>query len=67
MNDNLGRLLESSSKILLKAKEWKATGGFKHKNPCQDWKRNKHCIHYAKARYRQFKSEIDPVLKDMGI
>jgi hypothetical protein len=63
---NLQHLQERSAEILAKAEKWKNEGGFAHNKPCKDWKTNKDCIHYAKARYKHFKAEIDLLLEEMG-
>lgn len=68
MGNNLIRLQESSHILLAKANQWKKAGGFKHGgSPCEAWIRNRHCIHYAKARYKKFKPEIDLIVKEMGL
>ena len=49
--------------LVKEEKEWKKT--WKHENPCEEWKTYVsihgigYCKHYAIARYRSFKREID--------
>ena len=66
MTNNLSTLREQSDLILAKAEQWKNEGGFRHRKPCKEWIRYKHCDHYAIARYRHFKGEIDLILKGMN-
>jgi hypothetical protein len=53
--------------LFQKTEEWKKSGGFKHRKPCKEWKQGLRCRHYAKARYRHFKTETDKLLEDMGL
>jgi hypothetical protein len=55
-----------SDALLAKTEEWKKAGGFTHRKPCKEWKQHKNCNHYARARYRHFKPEIDALLSMMG-
>ena len=32
---------------------------YKHRNPCNEWKKHKWCDHYIKARAKKFKNRVD--------
>ncbi len=53
--------------IWQKTEAWRKAGGFRHKKPCQEWLNGKRCSHYAKARYKRFKTEIDSMLQQIGL
>ena len=54
-----------SDEVYKKTEAWRRKGGFKHRNPCKEWLRGKRCLHYAKARYRHFKPDIDKIVSTM--
>jgi len=56
-------VFDRSDRLFQKTEIWKKSGGFKHKKPCKDWLAGKNCSHYAKARYKHFKQEIDSILQ----
>jgi hypothetical protein len=58
MNETLQR---RSDEVWRKTEEWRKTGGFKHRKPCEEWLNGERCSHYAKARYKHFKTEIDSI------
>ena len=60
-------LQEKRDELWQKTEQWKEDGGFKHRKPCPQWKRGLRCEHYAKARYRHFKTEIDDLLQGIGL
>ena len=65
---NMNADLQRNSDVLWERTEtWRINGGFKHKKPCSDWLQGKRCSHYAKARTRHFKLELNELLSNMGL
>ena len=60
-------LQKREEEVWQKTEAWRKSGGFNHKKPCQEWLDGKRCSHYAKARYRHFKTEIDSMLQQIGL
>lgn len=60
-------LQKREEEVWQKTEAWRKAGGFRHKKPCEEWLNGKRCSHYAKARYRHFKTEIDTMLGQIGL
>lgn len=38
---------------------------YNHRKPCEEWKKNKWCVHYIKARAKKFRNKVNGYLNGM--